>query len=588
MERTLDRGDRALFVGALVILLFGAAGGAWGASSDHAVLASQLERSAIAPLYSALAGIAALVPIGEPWFRLGALNAALGAAVLVGVARAARALLPKDPVAGYAAAIALALTPPFRDTAALPGPSMLVACGVVWLCAFAIEHAREPGRERAWRAIAAVAVVVGSAPWLGLGLGVLAIGWLHRRTATRDTLALAVGAIGVLVVVWWFGADGSLGDFELDVSTTIEATGRGAAAVVVGAGLLGIAFANVTSLPHTRGLSAAIAIVALHTTTFDHAPVAVLACFAIGLAVIPSGIVRAVPNGAERRHLIAAIAGAPLIGAALLSGPAFSVDDPGHAPAHLASDLIVAVPPGPGVFATTRSPTWSAIAYAQIVTGARPDLTLLPPIERDASGADVVIAKAMRGGSIVGADVPAFERLDPRLAYPRGRAYQLLLGQPAASTRAIPPPAQYASTIGGQLAVLTAVDRARYEAGNGRLGAAARAAGLTDRFGAADLAILSTTAPSPARPSFFGFVPMLDGLPPGRWLLDLLGDDLAWAAGIDPPVVDAPRERKLHALWRAMWRGEIKPDAPEIAALGPEAVRATIELVDELTKKNRR
>ncbi|MBA2539566.1 MAG: hypothetical protein H0V17_08025, partial [Deltaproteobacteria bacterium] len=143
------------------------------------------------------------------------------------------------------------------------------------------------------------------------------------------------------------------------------------------------------------------------------------------------------------------------------------------------------------------------------------------------------------------------------------------------------------SALGDQIAVLAAVDRARYEAGNGRLGAAARAAGLTERFGAADLAILSTTAPS--RPAFFGFIPQLDAEPPGRWLLELLGDDLAWSAGIDSPVVDTPRERKLHALWRTVWLGEIKPDDPQIAALGPEAVRATLELIDTLVvKKNRR
>ena len=128
VQRWQDRGDRALFLGALVILLFGTAGGAWSGASDHTVLASQLARSALAPLYSALAGIAALIPIGEPWFRVGALNALLGAIVLVGVARASRALLPKDPVAGFAAALALALTPSFRDAAGFPGPSMLAAC----------------------------------------------------------------------------------------------------------------------------------------------------------------------------------------------------------------------------------------------------------------------------------------------------------------------------------------------------------------------------------------------------------------------------------------------------------------------------
>ncbi len=576
MQRWLDRGDRALFIGALAILAFGAAGGAWGAASVHASMAAQLERSALAPLYGVLAGVAAQLPIGEPWFRVAALNALLGAVLLVGVARAARALLPKDPIAGYAAALALAIAPPFRDAAAFPGPSILAACGVVWFVAFALEHARTANRENAWRALAAIAVVVGSAPWLGLALGVLAVVWL--RKAAAQPVALGIGAIGGLVVIWWFGADGSLPELGWDLSATIESTGRGAGAVAIGAGLLGIAFAVVTDLPYARRLAAIVGLVALHAVVGDHAPVTVLASFAIGLAVIPSGIVRAVPSGSERRHAVAALAGAPLIGAALLSGPAFSVDDPGHAPARVAFDLTVAVPPGPGVLATARPQTWTAIAYAQRVAGARPDLQLVP-VDRSS---DAALAGKFRAGSVVAMEVPALGRIDLSSTYPRGRAFLLAAAPPRIAERTIPSPAHYRSAIGEQLAVLFAVDRARYEAGHGRLGDAARAAGLTERFGAADLAILSTAAP--ARPAFFGFIPALEELPPGRWLVDLLGDDLAWVAGIDPPVVEAPRARKLHALWRAMWRGEIKPDDPQITALGPAAVKATGELVDELKK----
>lgn len=579
--------DRLLFAMALVVLVFHTAGGAWGGASDHVVVASALERSAGAPLYSLLAGIAAWLPIGEPWLRVGALNALLGAVLLVGVARASRGLLPKDPIAGVVAAIVLALAPPFRDAAAFPDPGMLAACGVVWTVVFALEHAREPGRERAYRTLAAALVVIGSAPWLGVAIAMLAGGWVRRAGATRETLIFATGAIGASVVVLWFGARGSLPAFDLDLSAVISSTGGGAGAVIVGAGLLGAAFAAVTGLAHARWIGAAIAVVALHAIVVDHAALPILAVFALGLAVIPSGIVRAVPSGAERRHLVAAIAGAPLIGAALLAGPAFGVDDPGHAPARVASDLTVAMPPGPGLFAITRAPTWSALVYAQQVAGARPDLALLPQVDKTLPGADAIVADGLRAGQMIGSDVPAFGRLDLRLSYPRGRAFQLIPMLPPDQPRAIPPPARYASALGEQLGVLAAVDRARYEAANGRLGAAARAAGLTERFGAGDLAILSTTAPS--RPAFFGFIPTLDALPPGPWLLELLGDDLAWSAGIDPPIVETPRERKLHGLWRAVWRGEIKPDDPQIAALGPRAVEATLDLIEALViKKNRR
>ena len=141
-----------------------------------------------------------------------------------------------------------------------------------------------------------------------------------------------------------------------------------------------------------------------------------------------------------------------------------------------------------------------------------------------------------------------------------------------------------ASQIGREQAVLLAISRARDEAGAGRLDAAARAAGLTDRFHAADLAVLATAAITPARPALFGFVPQLDDAPPGPWLLELFGDDLAWVAGLEIPVVDGPPARKLHALWRELLSGppSITKDDPRIAALGPAAVAATAGLLAAL------
>jgi hypothetical protein len=357
---------------------------------------------------------------------------------------------------------------------------------------------------------------------------------------------------------------------------------RGASAIVVGGGLLGAAFAAITGLGSARWLAAAIGLALLHAIAVDPQPAPLLALLAIGCAVVPSAVVRAVPSSqptAARRHVVALAAGIPLILAALVTGPALGVDDPQDAPARLATDLVGSMPAGPGVVIATRKPTWSAIEYAQVVAGARPDLVLAPPLP--ATSADEVAVNALRAGQLAVADVPAFGRLDPRRAYPRGRGFELHLEVPPA-TAPIPLPARYASELGAEQAVLLAVDRARYEGVSSRLGLAARAAGLTARFGAADLAILSTTAP--ARPAMFDFIPNLDGLPPGPWLLDLLGDDLAWVAGIDQPMVEHPRERKLHGLWRALWRGEIQRDAPAITELGPAAVQAT----DEMLKKNRR
>lgn len=580
MERALAWLERAVFTVALVVLVLGAAGGGWDATSDHAVLAGELQRAATAPLYGLVAGVAAYLPVGEPGFRLAVANAVLGATLLVGVLRAARAVLPKDPIAGVIAVVLLALAPPFRDAAGFAGPSMLAATGVVWALALAIEHAREPSARRALGALACVAVTIGSAPWLGAALGPLVVGWLWRAgkgVHKNDVITVGVFMVGVMMVVLWLGAVGSLPAASPDASLVVAASARGSASIVVGAGLLGLAFAAVTNLASARWLAAALVIAVVHAVVVDHDVTALLALLAIGCAVIPSAIVRAV--GSSRRHTVALAAGAPLVVVAALAGPALGVDDPGAAPARLASDVIGAVPAGPGVFVATRRTTWSAIAYAQSVAGVRPDLELGPPLPT--ANAATVAVRALRTGQVAASDVAAFGPLDPRRAYPRGRGFELHLDVPT-KVPPIPLPARYASAIGAQQAVLLALDRGRYEAVNLRLGNAARAAGLTTRFGAADLAILSTTRP--ARPALFGFVPDLDHAPPGPWLLELFGDDLAWVAGIDPPDVDEPRTRKLHSLWRKLWRGEIKRDDPAISALGPEAVKATDEMLATVPK----
>jgi hypothetical protein len=132
-------------------------------------------------------------------------------------------------------------------------------------------------------------------------------------------------------------------------------------------------------------------------------------------------------------------------------------------------------------------------------------------------------------------------------------------------------PATYASTLGAEQAALLAVERARLEAASGRLDLAARAVGLAGtRFKAADLAVLAATTVVRERPALFGLLPLED-TPPGPWLYDLFGDDLAWVAGLP----DAPMPRKLHAKWRAILTGHGTPDDPDIAALGERAVAAT-------------
>lgn len=556
--------DRCVFAIALVGLVLGAAGGA-GWNSRDAVLAADLQRSAAAPLYGLLAMVATIVPAGELGFRLAVGNAILGAVLLVGALRASRALLPSHPFAGLIAVVVLAVTPAFRDAAGFAGPAMLAACGVVWAIAFGL--ARDRTRPRA---LAALAITLGSAPWLGAGLAVVVVAWLWRTNAKQ---AIAHGAlfIGILMVLWWAGATGALPEATPDLAAGIAACGRGSNAIVVGVGLLGIGFAAVTGLVSARWFAAAAIVTAVHTLWIDPDPAPLVAVLALGCAVIPAAIARAL-GATYGPNLVGLVAGIPLIAAAWLSGAALGVDDPGPAPTRLASDLVAGLPGGPGIFIATRATSGFAIEYEQHVAGLRPDLRLIGAPRNT----DEIAVAAMRSGQITGSDAFAFGRLDPRLALPRSRGFQLLMTAPTA-VPPVPFPARYPSAIGAEQAIRLAIDRGRYEALHGRLGAAARAAGLGARFGAADLAILTTTIAS--RPALFGFVPNLDNLAPGDWELQLFGDDLAWTAGIDQPEVEFPRARKLHALWRALWRGEIDRDDPALAALGPTALAATDEML---------
>ena len=575
IESWTRRIDLAVFAVALVVLVLGAAGGP-GWDSVDAVLAVELERSAAAPLYALVASVAAYVPIGEVGFRLAAANAVLGAVLLVGVARIARGLFPNDPVAGLVGVIVLLVARPFREAAAFAGPAMLASCGIVWAVAFALAHARTPSRSSALAALAFATIAIGSAPWLGALIAILVALWLWR-TGAREAVKLATLPLGIVIVVLWIGAEGSLPELAFDAQAAIAATTP--ATIIVGAGLLGTGFAALTDLPHVRWLAVAIVLAAVYAVAIDLQPLPLLAVLAAGASIIPGAIVRVL--GTHRRHVVAAVAGLPIAGGALLSNPMFSIDDPGHAPAQLATDVIGFQPPGPGLVFVRRLPNVYAITYAQRVAGARPDLELAAVLDDGRARA------ALGARLIVAAEQPGFGTHDPRLAFPRGRGFQLLPAPPPITAFApLLPPARYASQVGREQATQLAIDRALYEAVNGRLGAAARAAGLTTRFGAADLAILSTTAPS--RPAMYGFVPNLDELPPGPWMLELLGDDLAWSAGLPQPVVETPRARKLHALWRAVWMFDKAPDDPEITALGPLAVQATETMLAELAKKNRR
>ena len=569
---------------AFVLLVLDASGGSgWAATSTRAVLAVRLEHSAGAPLYDLLAGVAALVPAGEPAFRLGLLGALLGALTLAGVVAALRALVPKEPAAGVIGALLVMLAPPFREL--LATPSVLAACGTVWALAFVLDEARVSDRRNAAAALAASALVIGSAPWLGVALAILVAVLVRRH---RRIVVPAIGAIGLAIVLWWFDARGALPAFRFDLAAAVAASGHGAGAIAIGAGLLGLGIAAATGLPRTRILAGVVAIVAVHEVVVGGAASALLAVLGVAAAIVPAALVKLAGGelaGTKRTAAVVAC-GLPLVLAAVATGAAFVTDD-GMTPRALVADLVDELPPGPGTFISMRLPSFFALEYERAIAGLRPDLDLVPPLPPQR--ADVVAADALRAGRLVAADAAAFGRLDLRRARARGRGFQLLGEIPDAEgqTVAVEPPAHYATSIGEDESLVLAIERGQLEAANGHLDRAARAVGLvnsgaagdTARFGGADLALLASTQPTHTQPSLFGFLP-LGAIARGPWLADVFGDDLAWMAAIKqlPPPPTAPMPRRLHALWRQIFEGTLKPDAPAISALGPEAVAATKEM----------
>lgn len=570
---------------AFVVFVALASGGPGrGVSSSHAILAVRLDHSAGAPLYDVLASAAALLPFGEPAFRLQLLGALLGALTLAGVIAAGRALLPKESSAGIAGAALLALAPPFRE--ALVTPDILAACGLVWTIAWlrAGDHVR---------ALATTALVVGSAPWLGIAtvLAVMAItttakpaGTKKPKRRTDPRLAIAVAAIGAMIVLLWFDAVGSWPAIRVDLASAVASSGRGA--VVIGVGLLGIAFGAVTGLPFASRLAAIAVLVAANTILVGN-PGVLIAVLAIGVAIVIAAIARMLippedtmrPADAEKpfalgltgwkRDAAVAACGAPLLVAALATG--FGTDDPGATPRTLAHDLVDELPTGPGTFVATRPAGLFALDYERAIAGLRPDLKLV--VSRD----DVLVADALRKHQIVGSDSAGFGRLDLARAQPRGRGFQLqgIRAEPAP----VLPIAGYESALGRDEALALALERAEAEAASGRLAGAARALELQDRFGAADLAVLAATQPSRDRPALFGYLPPQ---PRGEWIKDAFADDLAWMANIpvaEPPAT-SPAPRRLLALWRKILLGTAKPE--EAAQLGSDAVDATTALLHDL------
>jgi hypothetical protein len=387
---------------------------------------------------------------------------------------------------------------------------------------------------------------------------------LISAPAYRDNFALA----------GWLGRVGDLGWL----------VGEGAGLAVLLAGLAGLMLACAARAPGAAAtLAAAVAVVAGAGTQRAFNPdmpgyvLPALFLIAAGLAPLAAAAVRALPTRARSWRWTPWLAVAPAVALAGL-GSVRRADDGGARrtddPLRHWDRTVGVVPTGPALYFATEDHALFPAQYERLVAGARPDVAIandelardiwflqhlervlpelhVPYVDDDARDrpAERLVAFNLRAGRHVGGDVPAFGRLRTAYAAPQGRGYRYALHPIDDSVGSVPPPPIYGGGTGRRVAGRVGLVRGRYEAAHGRLARAAQAAGLTARFSAAELAALANppaTRPAleplvPARTHVFLFAP---------WQRELLGDDLAWRAGLPRAALPAaPHERRLLAAW---------------------------------------
>jgi hypothetical protein len=266
----------------------------------------------------------------------------------------------------------------------------------------------------------------------------------------------------------------------------------------------------------------------------------------------------------------------------------------GDDPTRRFASTIDHVPPGPAIYFASGDDGLFPALYERFVAGARPDVVVLEPeLCRDrwylewanrtlpeirypfieGPGVRPPIGRAIAAINAADAAIAGDDwRMLPGVAHPKGRGYRLGAGPEDDA----PPPPAYRGDIGRRVSSHIGLVRAMYELARGRLDGAARAAGLTQRFDA-PLERLQGRPPlapliqrSTARFVF------------EYWERELLGDDLAWMAGLPAPelVTGDARERFVHKSWRLVIEGALRPDqlvgltAPELVTLGGLLERA--------------
>lgn len=591
------------------------------------------------PLHTLLGKLATLLPIGEIAFRVALLSAVAMAAAVTGVVALARALVPTESVAAYAAASVAVLSPVVQVNATRVEVYAPVAALIVWAMVLVVRfvRARGPARDPLVAALllgcaAAIhpAIAAAAATPMAIAVAVAA----RRRALRLAPLAIACAAVpllsyAALVIragaatpppfMWGdttslaglmdvVGAANYRDNFELAglggrFVGLLLLCGEGMGLGLLFGGLIGLGFGALSGLRGAGLVLAAAAVVLAGAATqgafnpdMPGYVTPALLLIAAGLAPIAGATLRLLPSelagvGTRTRPLLAAAVVIPFIAIGLAGGTARAIDSGfrrGDDPTRRHAATVEQQPPGPRVYLTIGDHGLFPALYERFVAGARPDVLVLEPeLCRDRwyhawarRTLPALERPCARGANPVGGDD---WRLAP-IAHPVGRGYVFAPGpEPAAE----PPPA-YRGEFGARVARRIGLLRAMYETARGRLPAAARAAGLSARFGA------TTLSPQPGRVPLAQLVPRTTpSLIAEPWEIELFGDDLAWLAGLPPPELgpDDARERFVHRAWRGVLEGTHDPadldglSAEELTILGgmlerlgqPERARAAYE-----------
>ncbi len=414
-----------------------------------------------------------------------------------------------------------------------------------------------------------------------------------------------------------FAVDGSAGRF----AQLMLLVGEGVGLTILFGGMLGLLFATISGLKGASliAASAFLVVAGAATQSFQNPDMPgyvlpALMMLAIGLAPITGAVIRMLPTGDDSfdargrwRHAVSGAVLLPLVAIGMMGG-VVRAEDGGFRRTDdalaLFSETVDRMPPGPGVYFAEGDATLFAAQYERFVAGARPDIAIansellrdrwfLRHVQRqqpeldytNLTGRKVPVGPQLALQNIatwvVGGDHPLIGKLIGR---PNGRGY-LYQTTPPTLTAPAPPPLDFGGYVGRRVAGSIALARAEFEINSQRFDQAAAAAGLTERFAKQRAALRDAKAAPTRQPLLMavqrGSPKRSDVFIHATWQRALIGDEIAWRAGLAEPELpaNAAFERRLHLALRQLLSRKATLAKLEITRRNMRVAKQTVGLL---------